>query len=447
MAEPTFVASGDIASGTADVTVDPPASHLSGDVELLYVETGPASAPVLGTPHGFAVVPDSPGAAAVGDPNGCRLTVFWRRWDGIAGSPVITDPGNHAIGVVLAFRGCIDTGDPWDVTAGGIDEDGVDAPVAIPGDTTTVADCLVVAATGHGRDIATAHFTSITNSSLTSVTTRVNAGSIAGNGGGFGIATGVKAAAGVFDATMADPDAASIFYSMHTIALKPAAGGGISEPMGTVAEADTPQVLGRRKTRPLPVTTGVETAQSLGRRKVRALATVVETDQVVPVGTAPDTLPVVVETDTPQVLGRRKVRPLPTVVEAAAAAQTVGRRKARTLHVATEGSTAVPPSRRKARTLPAVLEAALALLTGRIKRRTIPTVTETDEAVPLVTPGGPATYHPTRTSVSLTPVAGAATLQQSGGAASLVAVAGGAGLDPVDGQASLTPVTGSASLA
>ena len=73
------------------------------------------------------------------------MTVFWARASQDAPtSPTTSDSGDHQIGTILAFRGCIASGDPWDVTSGGADTV-QDTAGVIGGDTTTVVEIGVKA--------------------------------------------------------------------------------------------------------------------------------------------------------------------------------------------------------------------------------------------------------------------------------------------------------------
>jgi hypothetical protein len=121
---------------------------------------------------------------------------------------------------MIAIRGAVTSGNPWDVTAGGV-ESTSDTSGSIPGATTTVANTLVVTAIATSLPDAsgTANFSAWTNSNLTSVTERTDNTVTAGNGGGLGITTGVKATAGAYGNTTVTC-ASSATKGMMSIAIK-----------------------------------------------------------------------------------------------------------------------------------------------------------------------------------------------------------------------------------
>jgi len=220
MAPPVPQAVGTLTDGIGAISVPWPA-HQADDIGLLFIETMGEAVPAV---SGWTQIPDSPqrtGAAAASD---TELTIYWKRAAGSAEADAsVGDSGNHQIAVIGTVRGCIATGDPFDVTAGDVLAT-ADTAVSIPGDTTTVADCLIVAASSAGTDTTTPQFSAWANADLTSVAEWFDLFAIRANGGGFGVATGVKAAAGAFGATTATL-ATSSKQGRIVIALKPPAGG------------------------------------------------------------------------------------------------------------------------------------------------------------------------------------------------------------------------------
>lgn len=196
---PTFVAIGTAANGTGDITPTLPAGHTTDDILLLFVQTSnqtvtaPAGWTQLGPAVGFGT------AAAAGS---MRLTTFWKRHDGSESDPTVSDPGDHAIAQIMAIRGCVSTGDPF-LNIGTARKTTASTTGTAPGGGTPVDACLVVAAFAHALDSASAVFSSPTNADLSSVTERIDVATTDGTGGGIGVITGVKAAAGTFAATTA----------------------------------------------------------------------------------------------------------------------------------------------------------------------------------------------------------------------------------------------------
>jgi hypothetical protein len=128
---------------------------------------------------------------------------------------------------MAAFRGCIATGDPWDVTAGGVLSTASTA-VSINGDTTTVANCLIVAAFSHSTDInSTVQVSGWTNASLASITERIDDSTTSGDVEVPPAGVALKVAAGAYSATTATLVTASN-QGRISIALKPPANPSIA---------------------------------------------------------------------------------------------------------------------------------------------------------------------------------------------------------------------------
>lgn len=223
MALPTYVGAGAMASGVGAITPPLPASPATDDILLLVVETRSGQSISIPTPNGgtwtqwsVSPFPDTGGTT------GTRLTIFWSRYNGTQGDPTTSDSGNHQIGAIFAFRGCIATGDPADVFATGT-KTTASTTVAVTGATTTVIDCLVVVACARENDAAGAHFSNYANADLANLTERFDNGAVDGDGGGFFLVTGEKASAGAYGDTTADISA-SVVNAFQTVALKPPSG-------------------------------------------------------------------------------------------------------------------------------------------------------------------------------------------------------------------------------
>ncbi len=219
---PTFVAAGTVASGAAAITPALPAGIATGDILLLSLETANQAISITNQNGGtWTEVTGSPqGTGTAGGTSATRLTVFWSRYNGTQGAPTTSDSGNHQLGRITAFRNVVASGNPWDVTAGGIEATS-DTSGAIPGATTTVGDTLIVTiiATDKPDAAGTADFSAWANTNLTSVTERTDNTVNAGNGGGLGIATGIKSTAGAYGNTTVTLANAAV-KGMMNIALK-----------------------------------------------------------------------------------------------------------------------------------------------------------------------------------------------------------------------------------
>jgi len=220
---PSYKAAGAVVSGTGAITPAWP-THAAGDVALLVVESA-NQAISLSTPAGFAEVTNSPqGTGTAGGTAATRLAVYWKRATTSAeSSPVVADSGNHQIARIITFRDVIDTGNPWDVTAGNV-ASSASKSVSIPGATTTVANALVVTIVANATDTTSARTSGWTNANLTGLTEYVDNNTNQGNGGGFGVAAGLKAAAGAYGTTTATLATSSVQGRM-SIAMKPAVSG------------------------------------------------------------------------------------------------------------------------------------------------------------------------------------------------------------------------------
>ena len=211
---PNWQATGSKATGTTTASVGWP-THVAYDIGLLVIETNSQVA-TEGT-SGWTEVTNSPQ-----DATGSRLTVFWKRAASGAESnaTVNVTTGNHIIAYIATFRGVVQSGDPWDVTAGGVLTP-AGTTVTFTGVTTTVANALIVAIASNGVDSNTAQSSGWTNAALGSpaMAEVADLSTNAGDGGGIGIGVGGKGSAGATGNTTATIGS-SVSGWMH-IALKP----------------------------------------------------------------------------------------------------------------------------------------------------------------------------------------------------------------------------------
>jgi hypothetical protein len=215
MALPSFVNVGAQHAATpGGGTVALPSGIQAGDVLLLFVECNGTEVVTISDAAGgtWAALPDSPVASG----SATRLTGFWSRYNGTQTAPTISGPSDHTSGGMVAYRGCVATGNPWDSHAAGT---GSGSGVSITGATSTVADCLVVAASCAGTDASAQQFSAWANADLTNVAERMDYFSGAGGGGGVGVADGGKAVAGAYGATTAT--VATGVKAFMQIALQP----------------------------------------------------------------------------------------------------------------------------------------------------------------------------------------------------------------------------------
>lgn len=207
---PTYVGAGTGAGGTGNVVPTLPTGWQQNDIFLLFVES---NSPV-NAPSGWTAVSGFPISGGSTAPT--SLSVFWRRATSSESNPTVTGGSDHKWAIILAFRGCIQTGDPWDVTATGTNQiDNTVTALSANEVTTTVPNTLIVVAGAHSRDNARAHASDWTNPNLAnpSITEAVDSGTTAGSGGGIFVAYGGKATAGATGAT-------NLTYASNTVQTK-----------------------------------------------------------------------------------------------------------------------------------------------------------------------------------------------------------------------------------
>ena len=243
MAVPTFQAAGTAISAKGAVSPVWP-THAVNDIALLFVESTGGQQATLSTAAGFAAVTDSPQATGT-TTNGTRITVFWARATSTTmAAPTVADPGDHVYARIITYRSVVGTGDPWDITGGGV-KAAASTSVTVTGVTTTVADTLIVQAVARDNDSAAAAFSAQANANLTGIVERSDAGTALGNGGGFGVWDGVKATAGATGNTTAT--VTNSINAFLTIALMPL-------PPPTVAKSFSLATIGTGGTSTLTIT-------------------------------------------------------------------------------------------------------------------------------------------------------------------------------------------------
>ena len=135
-------------------------------------------------------------------------------------APTVATPSDHAYAHLITYRGVINTGNPWDVTGGGI-KTTASTTVSLTSVTTTVPDTLIVQVASRPQRLGTGPiFSAQTNASLTGIAERSDGGTDQGQGGGFAVWDGVKATAGATGATTATMSTA-LTNAFLTIALMP----------------------------------------------------------------------------------------------------------------------------------------------------------------------------------------------------------------------------------
>lgn len=217
MAAPTIVGVGPKGNGTGNVQyLFTGVSYQANDIGLLYIETNYNT--TISVDQGWTQVSSSPQTATA-----TRLHLYWKRLSASETGPTATQGGttNHQCGGIIVIRGCVTSDYPWNVTNGSV-ETTSDTSVSVPGATTTVNDCLILAACCNGTDSNTVQGTGTpANPDLTEVAfTALNYNTTSGGGGGVSVVKGVRATAGTYGATTFSLVTASD-KGLINIALKP----------------------------------------------------------------------------------------------------------------------------------------------------------------------------------------------------------------------------------
>lgn len=194
---PTVVAVGTSASGTGAVSPGLPAGHTTDDILLLFVQSANEA---VTAPAGYAKLGPFVGIGTAAAASSTRLTVFWKRDNGSEAAPTVADPGDHALAIIMAIRGCPTSGDPFE-NVGTIGKRTASTTGSGSAGATSTDNCLVVTAFAHALDSASAVFSAPTNADLGSVTEQIDVATADGTGGGIGVVTGTREAEGPFGAT------------------------------------------------------------------------------------------------------------------------------------------------------------------------------------------------------------------------------------------------------
>lgn len=219
MAAPTMQAVGATASsaGGANVTVVAPA-HQTDDILLLCVQNySNANLTFNQNTAGYALLD-----WAGGTNRSCN--VYWvRATSSSMTNPSVTCNTNHQICCIVNIRGCITTGNPWDVSANS--DFATTTSWSWPAVTTTVADTLCVMVGGSTRDNTGGWMSAQANSNLSSITEDFDDSITTNAGGGLTIWHGTSASAQNIG-TGTGTSAASYAGDTITISFIPPSGGG-----------------------------------------------------------------------------------------------------------------------------------------------------------------------------------------------------------------------------
>jgi hypothetical protein len=171
------------------------------------------------TPSGWTHINGSP-VVDVSDATGSKLMVLWRiATSDQMSSSTVPDAGDHGVARIFVFRGVRQDIAPGRAYA--TDTKTVaSTSVAWPAITTLSPNSLVLCIASRPNDVSTFTFSDFTNANLASVAEAGEAGSANGNGGGFVLNYGNRAAIGDIGAS-SGVMAVSVTNAVMAIALEP----------------------------------------------------------------------------------------------------------------------------------------------------------------------------------------------------------------------------------
>lgn len=211
----TIVGTGAAASGTGAVSPALPTGTTTGDVLVLFIETGNEAVAAM---TGWTEANNSP--VAMTTAQATRLTVRWKRAVAGESAPTVPDPGDHVLARILGLRGVSAVDPPFSLTANGTGSTATTS-ATFPTLTTTVPGSIILNAVAIGTDVAsTAQFSAWANSSLTTIVEQIDTTVADGNGGGLGVVSGMKGTAGAVLGTTATVATAAT-KAVMTLAVAP----------------------------------------------------------------------------------------------------------------------------------------------------------------------------------------------------------------------------------
>lgn len=190
--KPTVAAIGVAAKGSGNaVSVSPPAGAVAGDLLLCFVSTENGAQT---TPSGYTQIANSPQGNSTFAAS-ARLGIFSKVHSGAESAVNVGLTGSHVVAVIIAIRRANTT---LNVTAG--NNAASSTSVSCPTATTTVPNCLVLAAVAHS--VATT-VSSWANAGLSDFGEIFDDNTTDDDDGGLAIAAGYKDVAGATGATTA----------------------------------------------------------------------------------------------------------------------------------------------------------------------------------------------------------------------------------------------------
>jgi hypothetical protein len=217
---PQYLGATTLASNAVQDPTRTTPTHQAFDIGIITTETA-SQDPSFLQQDGFAEGPDSPQTiGAAGGATSTQMRWYWKRLTSDAEETVqmSRNGGDHIAYIMHLYRGCRQTGNPWDVTSGGTSASST--AVSITGDTTTVDNCLVVVMSTNATNTTTSQWSGWSGTGFVNPQERINQNHTAGNGGGIAVTTGEVATAGAYGPITATLATASV-QAWVTVALAP----------------------------------------------------------------------------------------------------------------------------------------------------------------------------------------------------------------------------------
>jgi hypothetical protein len=169
-----------------------PSGHRARDLGLLVIECSGLDA--TANPSGWSHVAGSP-LVDVASTAGSKFQVLWKRASSSAEAAVaLPDLGDHTLACIAVFRGGPAGGEPFSAVTTSL-KSNASGFAGTPAITTAAANTLVLGLISRPNDSASAIF-SVTNVALSSMVERFEVGTTQGDGGGFGLWSGLRVTPG-----------------------------------------------------------------------------------------------------------------------------------------------------------------------------------------------------------------------------------------------------------
>ncbi len=198
-------------SASGNITPAMPSGFVADDILILLVETANQA---VTTPDGWTALDLNPINAT-----STTLRIYWLRATGSEAAPTITGAADHTIGQILAFSGCVTSGNPFDSDRQSTVLTSASTSVTFPS-TTTVANALVLLILSTSSDTLSQNVSAYSNATLGSITEHSDSSTNLGNGGGISCASATLSAAGATGTTTATLSATGA-QARVTVALMP----------------------------------------------------------------------------------------------------------------------------------------------------------------------------------------------------------------------------------